>query len=870
MNGNTAMNLLLSLSPITMPAMPRLPRRIRLVLSVAGLVVFAWVAGAQSSTNTLLWLKGGHASKVNGVAWSADGSLIASASDDATVKLWTTNGALVRTLITHPYQATALAFSPDATKLAVGTYSGGYIRTNAISGNAGLLSSNGLGVVFIWQATNGWSATNVSILRSLTNRYGRITSVAFSADGTKLASSVSGGSNYVHQVSTWSLLATNNGYTTNKYVNMEINAPILGIAFSAGGLLASACEDGTVRIWNSAFTKIWSTNLSHASNVTAVAFSPDGSRLASASLDGTVQVWTTNSWTNVVTFIGHSNGVTSVAFSPNGNLIATGGEDQTIKVWNAASGACLATATGHVDAVCGVAFSADSTRVVSGGVDNSVRLWSAANGALIQNFGAHSDMVKAIAVSPNGRLCATAANDQSIQVRRLADGLLLNTLPGHTGCVSTITFAADSAMLASGGGPLDPTVKLWRLSDNTLLRTIAASTNGVMALAFSPDGTILASGGDYDEKTIRLWNANDGSLLRTLNGQSNGVTALAFSTNGDLLVSGGRRFNTNCLDSTVKVWAVTNGSLVRAFACYSNNTESVAFSPDGNSVAAGGNCSSVTNNSSTTNLLTIWKISDGSSRIFGSDTNPVFFVAFSPDGSTLASAAKDAIKFWNVVTGSVSQTFTQETFRASCLAYSPGGNLFAYGREDATVAAFSLTSSLSFTNHSPIAGTDSFGRVRCTSLKIKIADLLTNDTDSDLDYLTVAGINLLTTNGVTLTTNATTIFYSNSANVDDQFTYLVRDNYGGSDTGTVLIRICEATSSCSVVNLQTGVPGPNTNTLVFAGIPNYEYVVQFATNLTSETVWFNLNTNVAGTNGLWSVIDPSATSTQRFYRVMMP
>jgi WD40 repeat protein len=81
----------------------------------------------------------------------------------------------------------------------------------------------------------------------------------------------------------------------------------------------------------------------------------------------------------------------------------------------------------------------------------------------------------------------------------------------------------------------------------------------------------------------------------------------------------------------------------------------------------------------------VWRVSDGSSRSFGAGTNPVFFVAFSPDGSTLASADQDSIKLWNVAAGALNTTITQETFQASCLAYSPNGNLLLCGRADATL-----------------------------------------------------------------------------------------------------------------------------------------------------------------------------------------
>ncbi len=290
-------------------------------------------------------------------------------------------------------------------------------------------------------------------------------------------------------------------------------------------------------------------------------------------------------------------------------------------------------------------------------------------------------------------LCASAGDDQAILVRNSSDGSLVRTLPGNTNYVSSLAFSPDSTTLASGGGPLDPTIKLWRISDGALLSTIAATTNGVMALAWSPDGSMLASGGDSVEQTIKLWSAIDGGLRRTLSGHTNGVTALAFSPDGNLLASGGRRF-----DHAVKVWAVTNGTLFRSLTGHSNNIESVAFAPDGNSLASG---------SSGPNSLKVWKLSDSSARNFGTGTNPVSTVAFSPDGATLASSDRESIKFWNVASGTVSETVTQNAYRVTSVAFSPNGNLFLYGREDATVLLSTNTygalgqPALTFVNFTP-------------------------------------------------------------------------------------------------------------------------------------------------------------------------
>src|ERR1017187_7514935 len=90
------------------------------------------------------WMQGGHAARITGVACSPDGAMIASSSEDGTLKLWSTNGALLRTLNTQPYPTTALAWSPDGRSIAAGTYYGGYVFGQA-----------GAGLTYLWQGPSG-------------------------------------------------------------------------------------------------------------------------------------------------------------------------------------------------------------------------------------------------------------------------------------------------------------------------------------------------------------------------------------------------------------------------------------------------------------------------------------------------------------------------------------------------------------------------------------------------------------------------------------------------------------------------------------------------------------------------------------------
>ncbi len=647
---------------------PFLSSRVQTILFAAGLTLAVPPASLKASPAPL-WMQGGHAARITGVACSPGGSMIASASEDGTVKLWSTNGTLLRTLNTQPYASTALAWSPDGTKIAAGTYYGGYINSKA-----------GAGLSYLWQAPSGWTSANVSLVRMTTNRYGKVTALAFSADSTRLASGCAAGSNSVNSVTDGSVVVTCPAYNTSVRP-----AAVTSVAFSTAGLMASGCEDATIRVYDSSsWSQLWSTNTAHTTNVTAVAFSPNGLLLATASLDSTIKIWSTNDWTCQRTLSGNTNGIVTVGFSPDGQKLVSGSLDGTVQIWNQSSGECLVTIAAHALPVTATVFSTDGTRVISGSDDGTVRMWSAADGSAVCTLGSQNYFIGAVVVSPDGTLCASAGGDAAIQVRNLSDGSLVQTLIGNTNYVSSLAFSPDSARLASGGGPLDPTIKLWRISDGTNLVTIQATTNGVMALAWSPDGLTLAAGGDSVEQNITFWDTNgvlQGSLPGTLSAHTNGVTALAFSPQGNLLATGGRRPG-----NLVRIWTNnipgiwTTGVVVRSFASSStnNNVECVTFSPDGTKVAYG---------STAVGVLKVGLISDGSCLTNGTGTDPVFSVAFSPDGSTLAATDQHTIQFW-LTNGSawvLLGTATQEVVRASCLASSPNGNQLLCGREDGTV-----------------------------------------------------------------------------------------------------------------------------------------------------------------------------------------
>jgi WD40 repeat protein len=293
----------------------------------------------------------GHTDAVWRVAISPDGQTVASASSDATARLWrAADGALLHTLVGHTSTLFSVAFSPDGQTLASGA--GTEVR--------------------LWRVADGAPQRTLTASGPPPGRGPWVRGLAFSPDGQTLAS---GWDDRV--VRLWRVA---DGALARTFVGHE--AGIRAVTFSSDGQLLASASNGphphstvgsdTVRLWRVADGAVVHI-LRHGRSVNDVAFSPDDQLLATALPDLDVELWRVSDGRRLRTV--KRFGSWSVAFSADGQLLATT-DHRDVQLRHLADNAVLRTLRGHTDVVTSVVFSSDGQLLASGSWDDTVRLWA--------------------------------------------------------------------------------------------------------------------------------------------------------------------------------------------------------------------------------------------------------------------------------------------------------------------------------------------------------------------------------------------------------------------------------------------------------------------------------------------------------------
>jgi WD40 repeat protein len=362
--------------------------------------------------------------------------------------------------------------------------------------------------------------------------------------------------------------------------------------------------------------------------VQAASFSPDGKEIVTANNDGTVHVWQPRLaagplGTTTAELRGHSDTVLDAAFSHDGHLVATASADGTARIWQLYDARSL---QGDYGWVLGAEFTRDGRYILSAGTDGKVHIWDGRTFRSVRVLGSGDGVVEYASFSDDGKLIVTVEDYAAApQIWDVATGKKGPALAG-TGklgysSLGGASFHPDGKLVAAGD--TDGAIRIWDVRSGDQKRVLHAGKAFISAVEYSPNGRLIVAS-DTD-RTGWILDAVTGQILRTLRGHAGALYHARFSRDGKLVVTAGA-------DRTARVWDVATGRQLQILVGAQTRLADASFSPNGKLVVAGG--------ADATTL--VWDWSSGRTlgvlHVHGDAINSA---NFSPDGKRILTASDD-------------------------------------------------------------------------------------------------------------------------------------------------------------------------------------------------------------------------------------
>jgi WD40 repeat protein len=547
-----------------------------------------------------------------------------------------------------------------------------------------------------------WDVDRGQVVGELEGHNGWIRSLAWSNDGSMIATAATDRTIKLWDVDTLDLLYTLEGHTDM----------VSDVAFSSDNrMLVSTSRDGSVRLWDTrngsermiskgegegegeserVFFNILSDTApdNAASSVTplwttGVEVSPDGAQVAVGATDNIVRILSTADGSVVHRLEGHAGLIViqGIAYNPDGTLLASASVDGTVRLWDTQTGKLTKTLDHRGGQVLGIAWYPDGQSLVSiSDTRGEVIVWDVAAGVPALRLPLAQGPLLSLAYSPDGKILGTSGSNGTVRLHIFDDGQKV-TLSDAAQSYQAIGFLTNTsiALATQSATPSEAgevaIMNLLRQSDPQRIGDIPGAA---LSVATDPGNALLAIGSSTGE--IVLWDGLSNEQVATLRGADSSITRLAFGDGGALLASstgGGLAATTNNTGrAIVTVWDVAQGEQLYQLMDKPGGDDGViltglAMQPMGTLVAA----------TSEHGELIIWDAADGSElhRIEATETQGWFScVTYSPDGSLLVTGSPDgSMAFWDSRTMELAHTLEVGGGGVLAVTFRPDGQQLA-------------------------------------------------------------------------------------------------------------------------------------------------------------------------------------------------
>jgi len=244
--------------------------------------------------------------------------------------------------------------------------------------------------------------------------------------------------------------------------------------------------------------------------INTIALNPKKNTIVTGADSGKVRIWDANSGDPLRSIEGHTDDVTAVAFSEDGTKIVSGSWDNTVRIFNAETGEQLHVCEGHEDGVSTVAFSQDGTKIAYGTSEPSglVRVFDAETGKELKEMSPHDGHgVLALAFNPNGTNIAVGT-DENLIILNADTGK--SVFSEHGKKTNSVAWSADGTTIV--GGSENGFVGIFDPETGEVLQSCKGhGDEDVTSVAFSPDGTKIVSGSL--DNFVFIWDAETGKAV---------------------------------------------------------------------------------------------------------------------------------------------------------------------------------------------------------------------------------------------------------------------------------------------------------------------------------------------------------------------